>query len=461
MNKNIDSKDTDKKIALIIFTLSSFITPFMSSSINIALPSIGKEFSMNTILLSWVATAFILSAAMFLVPFGRIADIYGRKKVFLYGIFIYSFASLLCAISSSSGLLIVFRVLQGIGSAMTFGSGMAILTSVFPPGERGRALGINVAAVYTGLALGPFFGGLLTYHFGWRSIFLVNVFLGSMILLFILWKLKGEWVEAKNEKFDLIGSVIYSSSLIAIIYGFSLFPSTPGLLLFVAGIIGLLMFIFWENKIGNPILNIRLFRNNIVFTFSNLSALINYSATSAVGFLLSLYLQYVKGFNPKHAGLILVSQPVVMAILSPFAGKLSDKIEPRIVASSGMALTVIGLSMLLFLNISTSLGFIILSLIILGFGFALFSSPNTNAVMSSVDKKFYGVASATLGTMRLTGQMFSMGIAMLIFSIYIGKVQITPEYYLLFTSSVKTAFLIFAILCFFGIFASLARGKVR
>lgn len=413
INKDINPKDTNKKIALIIFTLSSFITPFMSSSVNIALPSIGKEFSMNTILLSWVATAFILSAAMFLVPFGRIADIYGRKKIFLYGIFIYSVASLLCAISNSSGLLISFRVLQGIGSSMTFGSGMAILTSVFPAGERGRALGINVAAVYSGLASGPFFGGLLTQHFGWRSIFLVNVFLGSIMIIFILWKLKGEWIEAKNEKFDLIGSVI------------------------------------------------KLFRNNIVFTFSNLSAFINYSATFAVGFLLSLYLQYVKGFGPKHAGLILVSQPVVMAILSPFAGKLSDKIEPRIVASSGMALTVIGLFMLIFLNENTGLGFIISSLIILGFGFAFFSSPNTNAVMSSVDKKFYGVASATLGTMRLTGQMFSMGIAMFIFSIFMGKVQITPEYYLLFTSSIRIAFFIFAVLCFFGTFTSLARGRVR
>jgi len=217
----------------------------------------------------------------------------------------------------------------------------------------------------------------------------------------------------------------------------------------------------WEIRVGSPVLNMNLFRNNTVFAFSNLAALINYSATSAVGFLLSLYLQYVKALSPQNAGLVLVSQPVMMAIFSPLAGRLSDRIEPRIVASVGMALTTIGLLPFVFLNEGTPLGFIVASLVLLGFGFALFSSPNTNAVMSSVEHRFYGVASATLGTMRLTGQMLSMGIAMLILAIYVGKVQITAEYYALFLTSLKTAIGVFAVLCFVGIFASLARGKVR
>jgi EmrB/QacA subfamily drug resistance transporter len=398
---------------------------------------------------------------MFLVPFGRIADIYGRKKIFTGGVIIYTLSSLLAAISTSAAMLISFRVLQGIGGAMIFGTGVAILTSVFPPGDRGRALGINAAAVYIGLSLGPPAGGFLTEHFGWRSVFLTNVFLGLIIIIAIIWGLKGEWRGAKGEKVDFTGAIIYSLALVAVMYGFSLLPAMIGGVLIITGVLGILGFIRWEMRVESPLLNISLFRNNSVFTFSNLAALINYSATSATGFLLSLYLQYVKGVGPEHAGLILVSQPVVMAVLSPLAGRLSDRVEPRLLASIGMALTTLGLVLLAFLNQDTGFGFILTSLIILGSGFGLFSSPNTNAVMSSVEKKFYGVASGTLGTMRLIGQMLSLGIAMLLFALYLGQVQITPEYYPLFVKSIRTAFIIFAVLCFGGIFASLARGKVR
>ncbi len=208
-------------------------------------------------------------------------------------------------------------------------------------------------------------------------------------------------------------------------------------------------------------MNIKLFTNNNVFAFSNLAALINYSATNAIGFLLSLYLQYIKGLSPETAGIILVSQPVVMAALSPFAGRLSDRVEPRIVASVGMALTCVGLFLLSGVNNSTGIQWIVAWLALLGLGFALFSSPNTNAVMSSVENKFLGVASATLGTMRMTGQMLSMGIAMLLFALYLGQVQILPQYYPQFLASAHTAFIIFGALCLGGIFASLVRGKVR
>jgi EmrB/QacA subfamily drug resistance transporter len=450
-----------KKPALIVAAFSSFLLPFIGSSVNIALPSIGSEFMMDAVLLSWVATSYLLAAATLLVPFGRIADIFGRKRIFTYGISIYTLSSFLSAISTSAIVLISFQILQGVGSAMIFATSIAILTSAFPIGERGKVLGINVAAVYLGLSLGPFLGGFLTQHFSWRSIFLLNVPLGLVIIAFIFLKLKGEWAEAKGEKFDFIGSVIYSLTLIAIIYGFSLLPAISGLWLILIGALGILVFIKWEMNTKSPILDINLFKNNKVFAFSNMAALINYSSTFAVSFLLSLYLQYVKGLSPQNAGLILISQPIMQAIFSPFAGKLSDKVEPRIIASVGMALIVVGLSFLTFLNEKTTLEFIITSLLIIGFGFALFSSPNANAIMSSVEKRFFGVASGTLGTMRLIGQMLSMGIAMLIFAIYIGRVQITPEYYLSFLKSAKVAFTTFSILCFIGIFTSLARGKMR
>jgi EmrB/QacA subfamily drug resistance transporter len=450
-----------KRSALLIATFSSFLTPFMVSSINIALPAMGSEFQMSAVLMSWVPTSYILAAAMFLVPFGRLADIHGRKRVFAYGMWIFTFSSLALAFSPSAAVLITLRVLQGFGSAMIFGTGMAILTSVFPAAERGRVLGINVAAVYLGLSLGPVFGGFLTHQFGWRSIFLANVPLGLFVIYLVVAKLDREWAEARGEAFDVVGSLFYAFTLVALIYGLSLLPSSSGIWFILAGITGGLLFVRWDKRSASPLLNMNLFFHNPAFAFSNLAALINYSATFAVTFLLSLYLQYIKGFTPQHAGLILISQPVVMAIFSPFAGRLSDKIEPRIVASLGMGFTAAGLLLFTFIDRDTHLGFIVTGLMMLGFGFALFSSPNTNAVMSSIEKRFYGVGSSTLGTMRLIGQMLSMGITMVIFALSIGSARITPEYYPRFLTSMKTAFVIFSALCFCGIFASLARGKVR
>lgn len=450
---------TQKQIVLFIAVLAGFITPFDGSAVNIALPSMAYEFHMDAIHLSWVSTAYLLSAAVFLVPFGKLADIYGRKKVFFYGITIFTIASLCMMTAQSAFAIIAFRVMQGFGSAMIFGTGIAIVTSVFAPGERGKALGIYVTAVYIGLSIGPFLGGLLTQYFGWRSIFGANVPIGMVAIILILWKLKGEWAECKGQHFDLIGSIIYSLSLIMFMYGLSILPQANGFYILLLGIIGSVIFILYELKIPSPVLEIRLFIHNKIFTFSNLAALINYSATFAVTFLLSLYFQYTKGFTPEHAGFILIVQPVVQAFLSPIAGKLSDIFEPRYLASLGMAFTAIGLSLLTQITEMTSVSYFIFILIILGIGFGLFSSPNTNIIMSSVDKKYYGVASGMNGTMRLLGQMLSMGIAMLLISIYVGPVQITPAYYPQYVASLNTAFIIFTILCIIGIFASFIRGN--
>jgi len=458
---DIQLSGTSKGTAMLIAAMSSFLTPFTSSSVNIALPSIGKQLSLDAISLGWVATAYLLAAAIFLVPFGRFSDIHGRKMVFRIGIIIDAIASLLCAVSHTGILLITFRALQGLGGAMIFGTGVAILTSVIPPKERGKALGINVAATYTGLSVGPLAGGYFTQVLGWQGIFFFNAFLGAVITAVALFKLKGEWADARGEKFDLTGAIIYSLALVTIMYAFSVFPALWAIWLVLGGIAGFVIFIRWEVRQEHPVLSIGLFKENAVFTFSNLAAMINYSATFAVSFLLSLYLQYVKGFTPSQAGLVLIAQPIMMAVFSPVAGNLSDRIQPRIVASLGMAVTTVGLIMLIFVGGNVSLGFIIASLIILGLGFAFFSSPNTNAVMGSVDRKFYGVASGMLGTMRLVGQTFSMGLALLLFAVYMGSVKITPESYPLFLKSMKTAFIIMAILCFGGIFASIARGKTQ
>jgi EmrB/QacA subfamily drug resistance transporter len=451
----------NKRPALFITTLASFLTPFGISSVNIALPSIGKAFSIDAILLSWVTTAYLLTSAMFFVPFGKIADIYGRKRLFTCGILTFTLASGGCALSNSAAMLICFRVLQGIGASAVYPIGAAILTSTFPVRELGRVLGINGTAVYLGFSSGPFLGGLLTQYFGWRSIFLVNVFVGSVLILLIFRKLKGEWREAREEKFDLTGSVLYSLILFLIMYGFPQLSTMKGLWLILGGFLGIIIFIKWETKTSSPVLEVKLFRNNRTFTLSNLATLIHSSASFAITFLLSLYLQYVKKMTPESAGLILIAQPVVQAFCSPFSGKLSDRIEPRIVASIGMALTGVGIGLFTVLNGKTPLLFIVGNLILIGFGYGLFSVPNANAVMSSVESRSYGVASGMLSTMRITGTTFSMGIAVLIFSIYLGKVQITPDTYPVFLKCINLAFVFFTVLCFGGVFASLARGNIR
>ena len=454
-------KDTKtKRYALIVTTLASFLPPFMGSAVNIALPSISKEFLINAILLGWIPTSYILATVIFLIPLGRIADIFGRKKVFKYGVLIYTISSLLCGLSTSVIPLIIFRIFQGLGSAMTFGSVVAILTSVFPLGERGKALGIYLSSVYLGLSLGPFLGGILTHHFGWRSIFLINVPLGLIVIALGL-RLKGEWVGAKGEKFDLIGSIVLSVALIAMMYGFSTLPSLNGVYLIIVGIIGIFLFVGIESKVKNPVFNIKIFKNNRMFTLSSVVSLINYSATFAVAFLLSLYLQYIKGLTPQNAGLIIASQPIIMSISSPFTGRISDKVEPKIVVTIGMIIITLSLFFFTFLNKGTRLSLIIFDFIFFGIGFSLFASPNTNAIMSSVEKRFYGIASATVAIMRMIGQMLSMGIAMLLFAIYMGRVQITPDQFPNFLKSMKIAFIIFTFLCLVDIFISLARGEVK
>ncbi len=450
-----------KRAVLWIAILSSFLTPFTSSSINIALPTIETKLHLDAISLDWVATAYLLAAAAFLVPFGRISDIWGRKRVFQIGIVVDALASILCALSPSGAWLIFFRILQGIGGSMIFGTAIAILTSVYPPQERGRALGFTVASVYTGLSIGPLVGGFITQHSGWQAIFLLNAVLGIIISAVVFTRLKGEWAGAKGERFDYTGSILYSIAMVVMVYAFSVLPALWGLALIALSLLGFVVFVRWETRQEFPVIRVEFFRSNTVFALSNLAALINYSATAAVTFLLSLYLQKISGLTAEHAGLILIAQPGMMVVCSLIAGRLSDRFEPRILASAGMSLTTVGLVMLAFLGRDTGLGWIIASLLVLGVGFGLFSSPNTNAIMSSVERRFYGVASGTLGTMRLTGQALSLGLVLLLFSLYIGRVQIDPAYYDPFIKAMRIAFSVSAVLCFGGIFASIARGKTH
>jgi EmrB/QacA subfamily drug resistance transporter len=452
---------SNRRYALVATTLAAFLTPFMGSAVNVALPRIGGEFRMNAIALGWVATSYILAAAIGLVPLGRLADMRGRKRVFTWGVVVFTLGSVASALAVSTTTLIVARVVQGLGGAMMFGTGTAILTSVFPPQERGRVLGINVATVYLGLSLGPTLGGVMTQALGWRSIFWACVPLGVAVVVVVVWKLKGEWFEAQGERFDIAGTVLYGIALFCLMYGFTLLPAVSGGALVGVGLAGLAGFVVLERRIKSPVLDISLFSGNQVFALSNISALVNYSATSAVGFLLSLYLQYARGLDARGAGLVLVAGPVVQAAISPLAGRLSDRVEPRIVASIGMGLTVVGLVSFTFLGSATPLGLIVVGQVLLGAGFGLFSSPNMNAIMGCVERRCYGIAAGTVATMRMVGQMFSMGIAMLLLALFVGRVQITPSQHAGLLAAMRVAFVVFAALCLGGVFASLARGRLH
>ncbi len=450
----------DPNIVLLLAVLASFSTPFMLSAVNIALPAMAPELGLDAPGMGWVSLSFLLAAAAMLVPLGRAADIYGRKKFFTGGFAVFTAASLFCGLAATQAQLLAARFAQGLGSAMIFGTSVAMLISVFPPQGRGRALGYVSAAVYTGLSLGPPAGGLLVQYVSWRAIFLVNVPLGLLVLYLVWRRLPGaEWRGAEGEDFDLAGGALYAAALTALMYGLSRAAAPAGLAAAAAGVAGLWLFLARERRVRHPVLNASLLAENRVFAFSNLAAFLSYSATFAAGFLLSLHLQYSAGLSAKAAGFVLVFQPLLMAAFSPWAGRLSDRRDPGVLASFGMALSAAGILLFLGPERGLPLWRVIAGLCVLGLGLALFAAPNTNAVMGSVEKRHYGVAAATLATMRITGQMFSMAVVMLLFSFYVGNVRLGPGSSAGLERAFGTGVWVFAGLAAAGVLASLKRRR--
>jgi EmrB/QacA subfamily drug resistance transporter len=446
---------------LLVTTIASFLTTFAATSVNIVLPVIGPEMKMNAVVLGWVATSFLLTTAVLLIPLGKISDTIGRKRIFSCGIALYIISSALSALSFSDWMLILSRVLQGVGAAMAFATSSAIVTAAFGPGKRGRAIGINTAAVYIGSSAGPFFGGIITHFLGWRGVFVFTALLGVIILPLVLAYIPHDKPEEHRRRFDITGALLAAAGLTCIIVGISLLPALAGIVLTAAGAAVIPVFILWESRCANPILEIRLFRDNPSFLFSNLAAMINYSATFSIAFFLSIYLQTAGGMTAWETGMMLVIQPFMQAVFSPVAGRISDRIEPRIPVSVGMLLTSAGLLGLSFLTSGTPLPILAAILGILGFGFALFSSPNTNAIMSSVGTRFLGTASALVAAMRVIGQMLSMGVALLLLSLFIGHVEITPAQAAAFQNVMSVGFRIFAFLNLVGVVVSYARGNIH
>lgn len=452
-----------RRIILISTTMASFLVSYTISAVNVALPTIGLEFNLSPIEVGWIQNTYFLASVVFLIPFGKLADIGGRKKIFLTGLALFTIFSFLTYFVSSKDLFYILRFIQGIGASMTVSTSVAIITSAFSNYGLGKALGINTAVLYVGLSIGPYIGGFLTQNFGWKSIFISSTIVGAFALLLTIFKIRLEW-RGVYSRFDYIGAIFYGIALTAIVYGTTYIEVVSSTLLnsiiiLSAGMLSLIMFILWQLKNPEPLIDVRIFRYNKHFTYSNLAALINYSATYMLSFLLSIYLQIVRGFSPEVAGLILVAQPLVQSILSPVAGTLSDKIQPRTIASLGMAMNMIGIFLLTFLDHNVGLNFIVADLIFMGAGFALFSSPNTKALMSAVSRENFGVANAVLSTMRQVGMIMSTIISTTTLTYFIKGADLSYAPKHLILTGINYSFAISSVLCAIGVLFSITGIK--
>lgn len=463
MNQPIEhgTSENIQKAALFMVLLNAFTTPMMLSAANVALPEIARDLNIHAVMLSWIPMAYLMASAMFVLVFGRLADMYGRKRIFILGTSSVIVTSLLAAAAPNGEFLITARFLQGVSAAMLYATQIAIVSSVFPPKLRGHAIGLTVSMIYLGLTFGPAAGGYLIEFSGWRASFVLHIPLAIIVLLIAIFKVKGEWQSDQPGKFDVRGSVMYALTILSLCIGVAGLPETYAIVILLAGMAGMFLFFYYAHRTTDPIFDVRLFFTNRTFTRSSIASLIIYTATFANVVLIGLYLQYLQDMGPAKAGLFMMIQPLTMAVFSPFVGRLSDRIEPRVIATIGMLFTAIGLAMLALLNRFDILPYLASALVITGLGFSLFSSPNANAIMSAVEKRYYGSASGSIATMRVLGQMSSMMLVALVFALFIGQVEIVPENFDSLEQSIRLCFFIAALLCLPGLYFSMARGKIH
>lgn len=474
INNNIreDSRKTaEQRIVILVVVITAFVTTFTGSALNLSIPDIGEQFHVSANFVGWLVTGYTLAVAAFSVPIGRLADITCRKTVLVTGLVIFVACCIAAVFAVSMTMLLTVRIIQGIGAAMIFSTNTAILVASFPGNMRGRMLGYSIASTYTGLSAGPVVGGFLNHNLGWKSIFILTGILGAAALIVAAAKLKKERSEGSENKtreaavesFDAKGNILFVCFIVLLMYGLSELGSsgTSAVMISIgmtaAGVLLGVLFVRHELRTEEPAVNVRLFRENIGYTFSNLSALLNYSATFAISYLISIYLQVVMGYSSQTAGLIMIFQPAIMAVLSPLMGRLSDKFSPFKMSSIGMGFCAAGAAIFIFVGSDTGLAMIIIALIVTGLGFSLFSSPNTNAVMSCVDKTEYGVASSILATMRSIGHTLSMVIVTIIVSRFMGSAPLASADPEILVKVINTSFIVFTVICAGGVFISLKR----
>lgn len=488
---NNTMEKNQRRAIITVVVITAFITTFTGSALNLSVPDIGQQYGVSAGSVGWLITGYTLSVAAFSVPLGRLADMTCRKTILIVGIVVFVICCGAAVFSVSMAMLLTARIVQGIGAAMIFSTNTAILVDAFPGDQRGRVLGYSLASTYVGLSAGPVIGGLLNHNLGWQSIFVLTGLLGAAAFFAALMKLPrgknadvgigdkpaggkstaggespagsdspagmaGRTVSAGNA--DLAGNIIYVAFIVLMMYGLSEIGSgwVP-VLLAAAGVALGVVFVVHELKADSPVVKVKLFRENRGYGFSNLAAMLNYGATFAISYLVSIYLQVVMGYSSQTAGFIMIFQPAIMAVLSPVMGRFSDRFSPFKMSSAGMAFCAAGTFMFIFLGKDTSLGLVIAALIVTGLGFSLFSSPNTNAVMSCVDRSEYGVASSVLATMRSIGHTFSMVIVTVTVTAMAGELALAEASAEVLIKVIRISFIIFTAICIGGVFVSLKR----
>ncbi|CAG36590.1 MFS transporter [Desulfotalea psychrophila] len=446
---------------IILVSIVQFITPFMASGVSVALPTIGRHFSASAFQLGLAEMIYILGVSIFLLAAGQLADIFGRKKIFLMGICGFIISTFAITATRSMGQFLLVRFVQGLSVSFIATTTFAILSSVVPRERRGKSMGIVLAFVYAGLSAGPALGGFIVFQFNWHWLFVFAGLLASLALLLCLKTLKGEWWGSPEQKFDYRGCAVYMLSLSFLVVGVAGHTMVGGYAaaLVVAGIVGLSFFFWLETRVKSPMLDVRMIFANRVLFFTVLAALINYGASFAIIFFFSLYLQSVKGLLPQVAGSVLILQTLVQCILSPLSGKLADKIYPGKIATLGMFVGTIGLGMASLIEQESSVAMVALVFVVVGVGFGLFASPNMTIIMNSVPQEAYGQASSLTATVRTLGMLTSMAIASLLVSHFMGDTPINKESIPLFMKSLQGAMLTFTLMSLVGVFLSLGRAK--
>ncbi|MDR2957823.1 MAG: MFS transporter [Coriobacteriales bacterium] len=460
-----DSPKSKTRPVTFVLVLASFVSSFAGSSLNVSIPTIGAEFHVPAAMLGWLITSFTICALALALPIGRLGDLSSRRTILMIGIGLFTVANISSAFAPNIQVMIGLRVLQGIGGACMFSTNQAIMADAYPPQIRGRMLGITISAVYFGLACGPVVGGLLTAHIGWRAVFISMAVMGALTFTVAFGRLPQNSSHAESGKLvsrlDIPGLILYIIGTSILAWGLNnLTTSLIAIILAVLGATLIATFIWWESRASSPLLNLALFKNNWSFALSNLAAFFNFTATFAVNYLLSIYLQQVKGFGADFAGLVMITAPLTQATITIFAGRISDKVSPFRLASIGCACCSLTLVSFIFVSPESSLIHIFGNLIMMGIGFGLFASPNTNAVMSLVPRSSLGLASAFLGTMRSFGQVISMAIIVVLMRMFLQDqpINLVAPSDLAFV--MRICFIIFSCICMLGVFTSLQhKGK--
>lgn len=464
-----------KWIALSVTTIGALMAAIDSTIVILALPDMMVKLHADLVEMVWVIMAYILISTVFLLTFGRVADMLGRVRMYNLGFVVFTVGSALCGISQNATQLILFRLVQGAGAALMMVNSPAILTEAFPPDERGRALGINGITWALGGIAGPLLGGLILSKADWRWIFYINVPIGIIGTLWGYRALHEISKPRQGERFDTLGAITFSLGLIALLLSLNLgidygWTSLPILALFAFFVLMLIVFFAWERRVANPVLDLSLFQNR-VYNFSVLAAMLQSLAMFAVDFLIVFYLQGVRGYSPLTAALLLIPLPLVSAVVGPLSGLLADHIGARIPAT--LALLVQAAALVWFitwLSPSTSYWQIAVGLALMGLGGGLFWSPNTSAAMNSAPRARLGIASATLATLRQTGMVTSFAVALavaagslphqVVMNLFIGtNVTLGSQAMQAFIIGIKNAFLVSSVLCLVAAGFSFVRGK--